>query len=316
MNKKIKVSVVMITYNHEQFIKEAINGVLKQVCDFKVELIISNDKSSDKTHSVITKYLDSLEKSIFFTICYFNHKENKGVLKNFQWSLAETNGEYVAICEGDDYWTDPLKLQKQVDFLEENPGFELCFTNCKTVDKNRNTIKPKFLNYQKSVYTKENLLFIAPTSTRVFKNRNFKELDFKNIVAADSYLLIWQLQKGKAKYLPEITGAYRKHVGGVWTSANKINKAVYHFEIFLESFDIIDKDLYERFYRLATAALLSIAVLDKDEYAKNLKKFKSVYERHDLSSLYAKRLWFCLSLIHYSNKKNRDLMKKVILKLI
>lgn len=125
--KKPLVSVVMITYGHEHYIAEAIHGVLMQETDFEMELIIANDKSPDNTDAVVRKIISEHAKGNI--IKYTSHQENLGMIKNFNWTLNQAKGKYIAICEGDDYWTDPLKLQKQVDFLEANPTYGLVCTN-------------------------------------------------------------------------------------------------------------------------------------------------------------------------------------------
>lgn len=119
----IKVSVVMITYNHEKFIKEALESVFSQKTNFQYEIIISNDCSTDNTDEVIKKIIDKNENGNL--INYTNHKNNKGMIPNFLWSIQQAKGKYIALCEGDDYWTDPYKLQKQVDFLEANPDYSI-----------------------------------------------------------------------------------------------------------------------------------------------------------------------------------------------
>ena len=121
------VSVVMITYGHEKYIEEAIQGVLMQECDFEIELIVANDLSPDYTDRVVKRIIAEHPKGS--CIKYTCHEHNLGMISNFNWSLNQTTGTYIAICEGDDYWTDPLKLQKQVDFLEKNPDFDLVCTN-------------------------------------------------------------------------------------------------------------------------------------------------------------------------------------------
>ena len=110
----ITVSVVMITYNHEKFIKEALESIFSQKTNFHYELIISNDCSTDNTDEVIKKIIDKNENGSL--INYTNHHKNKGMIPNFLWSIQQAKGKYIALCEGDDYWTDPYKLQKQVDF--------------------------------------------------------------------------------------------------------------------------------------------------------------------------------------------------------
>ena len=120
-----KVSVVTITYGHEKYITETLDGVLMQQYDGPVEFIIANDNSPDATDEVVKKYFLENPAPSNFEIKYTKHETNKGMMPNFIWALEQTTGKYIALCEGDDYWIDPLKLQKQVDFLESNPDFVL-----------------------------------------------------------------------------------------------------------------------------------------------------------------------------------------------
>lgn len=117
----VTISVCMITYNHETYIHEAIDGVLMQTGDFNLELVVSDDASPDNTAQIIQSIIDDHPRgsSIKFT----KQKKNLGMIPNFIWTLQQCQGDYIAICEGDDYWTDPLKLQKQLNFLEHNPDY-------------------------------------------------------------------------------------------------------------------------------------------------------------------------------------------------
>ena len=116
MEKRPTVSVCMITYGHEAFIEEAIKGVLMQETEFEFELIISNDCSLDATDSIIKKIIDTHPKGAI--INYTSHEKNIGMMPNFIYALQRCRGKYVAVCEGDDYWTAPLKLHRQVAILE------------------------------------------------------------------------------------------------------------------------------------------------------------------------------------------------------
>ena len=119
----ITVSVLMLTYNHEKYIEEAINGVLMQECDFNVELIIADDNSPDNTETIVKNFIKNHPKKSW--VKYTRHKVNRGIRENATWTLQQARGNYIAICEGDDYWIDPLKLKKQVDFLNNNPDYGL-----------------------------------------------------------------------------------------------------------------------------------------------------------------------------------------------
>jgi glycosyltransferase involved in cell wall biosynthesis len=125
MNSIPIISVVMITYAHEKYIQEAIEGVFLQQFNGTIELIIANDHSPDATDEIVKRVIKNAPQHI--KVNYTYHEINKGMMPNFVWALQQTNGKYIAICEGDDYWTDPLKLQKQVSFLEENLDCSICF---------------------------------------------------------------------------------------------------------------------------------------------------------------------------------------------
>ena len=110
-----KVSVCMITYGHEKYIREAIDGVFMQETNFEIELIIADDASPDGTKEIIASICKNHPKGN--SIKYFRQDSNIGMMPNFVFALTKSEGEYVAVCEGDDYWIDSLKLQKQVDFV-------------------------------------------------------------------------------------------------------------------------------------------------------------------------------------------------------
>jgi len=120
---EVTVSVHMITYNHQDYVKDAIEGVLMQKTDFPVELMISDDCSTDNTREIIARYAAKYPKVIKPVF----RERNLGSMRNFVDTFQYCTGTYIAMCEGDDYWTDPLKLQKQVDFLKRNPSCRLCF---------------------------------------------------------------------------------------------------------------------------------------------------------------------------------------------
>jgi len=129
--EKITVSVCMITYNHEPYIRQAIEGVLMQKCNFPIELIIGEDCSTDNTRHICNEYTAKYPE-----INLLPSEINLGVILNFFKTLQASTGKYIAICEGDDYWTDPYKLQKQVDFLEANTEYGLVHTDLSLIDIN------------------------------------------------------------------------------------------------------------------------------------------------------------------------------------
>ena len=146
------LSIICTAYNQEKYIKQALDGFVSQKTNFKFQVIIHDDASTDKTAEIIKEYqkkYPDIIKPIFQT----ENQYSKGISisKNILFPLV--NSKYVAICEGDDYWTDPYKLQKQVDFLEANPDYSICFHPVKFIyeDKpNKTNIYPskKFLSQQ------------------------------------------------------------------------------------------------------------------------------------------------------------------------
>ncbi|HKK83432.1 MAG TPA: glycosyltransferase, partial [Atribacterota bacterium] len=120
------VTIGCITYKHEKYIRDSIEGFLIQKTTFPVEIIIHDDASPDKTPEIISEY-EQKYPNLFFTIFQDENQFSIGntpIFGNFIY--PKSRGKYIAFCEGDDYWSDPLKLQKQVDFLEENPDYSLC----------------------------------------------------------------------------------------------------------------------------------------------------------------------------------------------
>lgn len=130
------VTICMITYNHESYIRYAIDGVLMQKTSFQIELIIGEDCSTDNTRKIIRDYENKCNGIMFVDY----HKANHGMIDNLISAIKSARGKYIALCEGDDYWTDPLKLQKQVDFLEANPEYGLVSSDINLIDENGNPL--------------------------------------------------------------------------------------------------------------------------------------------------------------------------------
>lgn len=222
---KPTVSVVMLTYGHQHYIEQAINGVFLQKTDFPVELIIANDCSPDKSDDIIRKTIRYVPEHI--TVKYTSHPHNIGMMANFIWALKQARGKYVAICEGDDYWTDPLKLQKQVEFLEKNPDFSIHCHNFKTQDGDIVNTTSHFdrLNPKSEMnildLSKNNVI---PTLTAVYRNQEVTFPDWSLQSPLGDLILFMQVAKqGKIKYLNEKMAVYRQNVG-VWSGKKMDHK--------------------------------------------------------------------------------------------
>lgn len=223
MEKKILVSVGMPTYGQEKFIKEAVLGVLSQQCDFEVELIVADDCSPDNTAEIVQNIIETHPNGSW--IKYIRHEKNKGAIPNFAWTFSQAKGKYIAVCEGDDYWTDPLKLQKQVDFLEKNEEYSITFHKIKEISDN----KKKFTypnpdvekTYTLNDLSKENFII---TVSVVFRKNMGKLPEWMPYSPIGDYPLhLLNASFGLIKYFPDEMAAYR--VGsGMWSTQNTIDQ--------------------------------------------------------------------------------------------
>lgn len=200
----------MITYNHEEFIAQAIEGVLMQQTNFPVEFILSNDASTDNTDAVIQQAIRKLPANI--EVKYFSNQTNKGMMENFDFALKHCTKKYVALCEGDDYWTDALKLQQQFDALEndELAGGSFHVTSLVKDDGSSSFIgkDTKAILYTKDVFSNYSLFH---TSSIVFRNSiEFPQLFWKSISWDMAFFSIVSTV-GYWKKIPACMSVYRKH---------------------------------------------------------------------------------------------------------
>lgn len=216
-----KVSVVTITNNHENYITQTLDGVIMQDYPGEIEFIIANDNSPDATDKVVEDYFSNRRIPDNFIIKYTRHKSNKGMMPNFIWAMEEASGKYIALCEGDDYWTDPQKLHKQVYFLEENEEYVLCFANR---DILKNDIIETFKPLTKQVsFTKSEIPYIhVPTLTAVFKNILQDIPPKMHRTICDASLFLYMSQFGKFYKINESMAVYRTHSGGIYSGSSEL----------------------------------------------------------------------------------------------
>lgn len=240
------VSVCMITYNHEKYIEEAINGVLMQECDFEIELILANDCSTDKTDEVIQNILKTHPRASI--IKYFKHEQNLGMMPNFIFALQQCEGKYIAMCEGDDYWIDSLKLQKQVGFLEDNIKYISHSHNVFFKDERNQESIPSLFS---KLPTRDLLIDdVCPlrcfhTASLTFRksaiiNFNFEFLANK-ILSGDKYIYLNLFLQGSMFYEETPMAFYRRHEGGASTSEKLVqflNSDVKLYNYFVNKVDI------------------------------------------------------------------------------
>ncbi len=206
------VSIMCITFNHKDFIKKTLDGFLIQETSFPVEIIVHDDASTDGTAEIIKKYEDKyphLIKPIYQTVNQYSR--NVDFVKEF--ISPRIKGKYIAYCEGDDYWTDPLKLQKQVSFLEQNLDYGLVYTDIDRIDENGNIIDKNYLKNDRyrSCESFEDYLVHAPfraPCTWLFR-RNLIKAGNKKYVVGDLPTLLDIIAKSKIHRLEDTTANYR-----------------------------------------------------------------------------------------------------------
>jgi len=215
------VSICCITYNHENFIRDAIEGFLLQKTEFPIEILIHDDASTDNTAAIVREY-EEKHPDLIRAIYQTENRFSKG-LKNFPLLYNMARGKYIALCEGDDYWTDPLKLQKQFDFMESHSACSICCH--KLVEKDENGVRQDriFPVIQGDQILDKSYLyrnFFIRTCTVMFRNNEIEELiyfleDFK---VGDAPLFYYYARRGKIGYIDDTMAVYRMHNGGVWSS--------------------------------------------------------------------------------------------------
>ena len=226
--ESVQVSVLMITYNHEKFIEKAIQAVLAQKTNFAVQLLICNDASTDQTAEIVESCI--LRNSSSITIKYEHHHQNIGVMPNFKKGLELCTGKYIALCDGDDYWTDPLKLQKQADFLEANEDYAICFSGYKIA--NQIIGQETLVDNIGGSITIEQIINSNSysTATALFVSKYLHPLPswFDKIKFGDwgLYLNTLFTSKKKAYCLPDVTTVYRIHKGGIHGNLHASNSTL------------------------------------------------------------------------------------------
>ena len=214
------VSVLIITYNHEAYIEKAIEGVLQQRCPFPYEILIGEDASTDETRSVCLR----LQKEYPDRIRIIASEANVGWQRNFLRVWHRTRGKYVALCEGDDYWTCPEKLLRQVQLLEETPRVVLCGGKSLAVTAASDGSEAVLYAFggpgNKTNYTLRDLFRVHPfhTSTVVLRAGTIEfPRWFYDINNGDRTIYLLSASHGEVRMIAEIMSAYRIHPGGTWS---------------------------------------------------------------------------------------------------
>lgn len=285
-DNKPLVSIKNLVYNHEKYIAQALDGFLMQKTDFPFEVIVHDDASTDNSAQIIRKYekkFPSIIKPIYETENqYSKHDGSLGRIVN-----SKLSGKYIALCEGDDYWIDENKLQMQVDFLENNPEYTMCFHSAELDVVEKHNVPYAMQNIKEQDYSATEIFenWIVPTASVVFKKSvlNYPMKNEKKIMFGDIVLFEKSAHLGKVRGFAKKMSVYRIHDQGVSHSRmlNKKRRLGFpaHYECIYENFPLIDKNIIlDRIIRSYGACFRFCGgFFDKLQYIKKITKYLKIY---------------------------------------
>jgi glycosyltransferase involved in cell wall biosynthesis len=278
------VSILITSYNHEKYIRQAIEGCLMQQTSFPYEIIIHDDASTDSSAQIIQEYADKYPELII-PILQKENQYSKAVRIMATLMVPIARGKYIAFCEGDDYWTDPKKLEKQITIMEKDPLISLCFTATKWVFVNGKK-RDKIMRYHHGnhFFSSDEVIMRSGGFTDVVSTIVRKDI-YQNIgswfdlsPAGDVALYLLALMGGTAYYLDEVTAVYHRGVENSWTT--NIHKKTSYEKNFLEK-SISMKDAFDEYssyqfnisiQRRNNLDIMSLSFIFDDE-----KKFREEY---------------------------------------
>lgn len=279
------VDISVATYNHGRYIGQALESIATQKTNFPFRILVSDDCSTDNSKEIISEYAAKYPGIVFPTF----QEKNLGALGNGYSNMCKLRAKYAATCDGDDYWIDPYKLQKQVDFLEANPDFALVFTDAEVLDQLQSKEthmlpENKYPKLTKDVFTVEDIILaeinIAPTPTLLFRNVLPQPIPrfFLESLSADLFLQIMVCDKGKAKYLREKTAVYRHHEGGITKSVEGMLKGERGREILFNNLNKYFNYKYDKYFKQRLLAIAKVKLIFGSKGKKGLAKLKNYFK--------------------------------------
>ena len=275
------VSACVIAYNHEKYITQALEGAQAQQLTYPYEIVVGDDKSPDNTLSIANDIAASDSR-----IKVLEREKNLGMHENWRATIAACKGEYIALIEADDYWTDSRKLQKQVDLLESKPEMAVCFHYSDVVFENSDQKNSPLQNrLDKKEFTIEDVIlrpWFIPTASIVFRKSMLRDLSWTNgLSSIDIPLLLTLADNGNLELIEEQMGAYRIHPMGVSEQTWGKRQKVFEFSanLLFQGFNKVSKGKYQTLInrRLANNYL---ALLEKNSvlssaYIKAMRGYKA-----------------------------------------
>ena len=269
------VSIVCGAYNQEDYIADTLDGFLLQETDFRIEILIHDDASSDKTAQIIKSY-EAQYPDIIKPVYQTENKHSQGILINYTYNLPRVTGEYIAYCDGDDYWIDPVKLQSQVDFLEKNKEFTGCTHNTKILNSDEPTKESLVVSsHTKDVFYIDDFIkgeAYFHTSSMVYRTSVMDKIysQYLGKYRGDWFILMTFSKYGPIKYLDTIMSIYRIHDQGVWSLLNENQKIKKNLNAIIDFNKIFDYQYEENLLNLFTRISMSTVKDTEDDFIQDL----------------------------------------------
>ena len=305
------LSVLCLTYNHHLYIKEALEGVFNQKVDFLFELLVYDDASNDGTQEIIKKY-EIKYPTIIKPIYQKENQYSKGIWPNHVFNFPRVNGKYIAFCEGDDFWSDPFKLQKQVDFLEANPEFMGCSHNTKILRETVESIsEEEFVvnNSQRNIFTIDDFTkgeaYFHTTSWIYRYDRHKNKVNYLlQRFKGDWFFSMVFASFGPIKYIDEVMSVYRIHDKGVWSELSTQEQVMKNLDAILKINKAFDYAYEENFMQLFARVFITSKIdksianlsklfdsLSKEELVKIIFYIEQYTKKQEEHIAYEKELW-------------------------
>lgn len=226
------VCVGVLTYNHEKYIEQCLDSVFEQTGNFKMKVVIIDDSSRDNTRKIVSKYIKNLGNKDKIEIIFKSNPTNIGVVRNLQQCISHFHGsDYFTFCEGDDYWTNGLRIQKLIGFMNNYPELALCFNKMQLLyqDINQIAFSEEHEMLTKSVFVTKDLIkrnFIGNFTTCFYDSRYLNQVDEKifNIYVVDWFFNTYYSRFGDIGFYNRVLSVYRKHSEGEWTGMEIVKR--------------------------------------------------------------------------------------------
>lgn len=287
VQQKTIVSVVVISYNQSKYIEQTLKSIVSQQQDgFHLQLIIADDCSTDGTEKIINAFYRKYKN--LFDIQFISRKRNFGIQHNLLTAMDECKGDLIALCEGDDYWTDNRKLAKQVSYMKKHDTSALCFHPVQILSQDNKQFDGIYPSKELGIkYNKSNLLarnFIQTNSVMYRNIGDYNKRLTDDVLPLDWFLHVLHSQYGRIGYIDDVMAVYRRHKDGVWWQTKEnidefwLTNALKHVRMY-EAIEQISRNLSAKKMTQQQKALLIRTILDKVSVPARNKIIMQLYDK-------------------------------------